>query len=134
MAYNYIPKIVYGSVPTTISFSYPPSGFNSQGISVVSNQAVNYSANGSRQTCNNYLEEIIDLEFSLVSDAIKQTVDTFMITHALLGENFRYYPHASEATYYTYTLSDSFYNPMPSSLDTSPNFTWAFKLSFRRTL
>lgn len=136
MAENYIPKIQYGSGPTTITFDYPPEGFDSQGKTINAVQTVSYSADGTEQTSTQYNEEIINLRFKLVSDSLKSSVETFLTSHALLGNDFKYYTHNEEAGFNTYTLTRTGRSVqfIPSSLDETDDFTWMFTLQMRRAL
>ena len=59
MSENFIPKIVYGSGDTTITFTYPPQGFDPLKRQIKASGTISTAANGLEQTSNNYIEEVL---------------------------------------------------------------------------
>ena len=134
MAENWIPKIIYGSGSTTITFDYPPDGMNVRGLETKGTGAVSHSADGSEQTSFNHLEEVSTVNFKMISTSLKDLMDTFMQAHALKGSSFDYYPHNGESTSYEYTLSSRSFNPTPMALESGSQFFYSFPLKMRREL
>jgi len=91
MATNFIPKIVFGSPPTTITFEFPPKGPKVRGASLKHVGTLTKAKSGAQQTITDYIEEINNIQFSHVSETIKGELDTFFVTHALLGKSFSYF-------------------------------------------
>ncbi len=107
MALNHIPKIEYGVSPTTITFDYPPRGFDTLGERYRPAQKVSVSKSGIEQTLSNHISKEFTVKFSMLSSTIYTALKTFLEDHAIEGNNFKYYPHATEAGYFTVTLTKS---------------------------
>ena len=138
MAENYIPKIVYGTGDTTIEFDYPPEGLDSQSDKIVTKAKVSQSTNGKIYASFNFNEEQIALKFSFITQELKDAVKTFITTHASRFNEFKYYPHKSETTYYTYTLAVNHFTtkfkPMARKEQDNGDFLYEFVLKMRRTI
>ena len=91
MATNWIPKIVYGSPATTITFEFPPKGPKVRGVRLKHVGTLTKSKSGAQQTITDFIEEINTINFSHVSEIIKGELDTFFTTHGLLGKSFSYF-------------------------------------------
>lgn len=99
MAFDYIPSIVFPSGGgTTITFDFPPEGFDSEGITLNAISSVNKAAGGAQQTSLNYIEKVLNPPFNHVSSSIRDAVESFLTTHAFLGKPFDYRVHESEAS------------------------------------
>ena len=70
---NYIPKIEYGTGPTTVTFDLPPTGDNLD-ETFKANAATNLSNSGSSQTQWNYNEHIFSPKFTFVTQAIHDSI------------------------------------------------------------
>ena len=99
MALDYIPAIEYtppGGSLTTITFEYPPAGFDAEKRRLRAEQRVSTSASGVQQTSHNYNEEVLGPTFSHITKTIKDEIETFLLTHAMLGREFDYYVHGTD--------------------------------------
>ncbi len=99
MALDYIPAIEYtppGGSLTTITFEFPPSGFDAKVRRIRAVQRVSTSANGVQQTSQNYNEEVLNPNFSHITSALKEETETFLLTHGMLGREFDYYVHGTD--------------------------------------
>lgn len=87
--YTWVPKIVYGGTPTTITFDHPPSldPFN---------EVINYDSDvvvsnaGVQQVNFNHKETVWKVNFDLVSSTLVGSMKTFM-DWARTGGSFTYY-------------------------------------------
>ena len=97
MADKYIPKITFGSGPTTITFEFPPKKdpvgeqFKHVGNIVI-------AKSGLRQTLTDHIEIVNKFEFTHLTAALKASLDNFFQTHALLGKSFSYFFDKDDAT------------------------------------
>ncbi len=132
---NFIPKIIYGTGPTTIQFEYPPEGDNLN-RSAKSSIAVSKSTSGVIQAQFNYLEEDYDVNFVFLTQSLRDQLRTFFDTWGGKGKEFKYYESSDEASFITVTLdSFAFQEKRIIRVNTiSQDFIYDIKLSFRRTL
>jgi hypothetical protein len=135
MATNYIPKIVYGSGPTTIEFDYPPRkdpfGQDLQHVGKVVE-----SKNGTQQVLTDYIVKKNDITFSFLTDAKKTAIETFLTTHAFLGNSFTYWEDKNDAlTARTVTL-DTAGRRVDFKVLTrkGSGFLWELTLKFREVI
>lgn len=133
MATNYIPKIVYGTGPTTIQFDYPPKGdVKNQTLKATGRTTV--SKSGAQQTVTDFVEEINKLTYSHVSETLKTSLETFFLTHALLGKSFTYFFDSGDvATSFTVQLDPtSFKIDFDIMTRKGTGFVYKFTMAFRR--
>lgn len=132
---NFIPKIEYGSGPTTITFELPPAGDNLD-EKIVGNTVTNKSNSGIEQSQFNYNEHIISPKMTFVSQAIKDAFYTFFITWGSKGKEFKYFESSDEVTYFTVTLTKKEFKPRKlfrvNNID--DDFVWEFDIEMRRPL
>ncbi len=133
MATNFIPKIVYGSSPTTITFDYPPEKdpFGEE-IQTVGDEAI--SASGEEQFSQLYNRQIFTIRFKALTKTLADAMRTFFVNHASLGMDFKYYPHASESGYETWTLNKKSFKPLRTSSNGAADFMYQVDLEIRRVL
>jgi len=136
---NFIPKIEYTELGTglqkTIIFNNPPEGdpFNEE---ISTSNIVTTSNNGNRQTQHNYSMEKIKINFTFVSEAVKDQVKDLLINHAFLGGKINYFPSSDEVDFKTYYITDKklkLSRPIPVG-DFSGQFEYDFALNFLRVL
>lgn len=99
MALDYIPAIEYtppGGSLTTITFVYPPVGLDAEKMRLRAVQRVSTSASGVQQTSHSYNEKVLNPTLSHITSALKDSVETFLTTHAMLGREFDYYVHGTD--------------------------------------
>lgn len=130
MALNFIPKLIYNSI--TLSFTYPPEGdpFNEV---VKTSAKVTYSSSGVQQTQFYFNEEIIKVKFKLLTKTQLDALRTFYKDWGSRGKTFDYYPHASEVTFYTYTLNKFSFDVDRISPKTT-DFLYQVTMEMRRVL
>ena len=93
MSTNYIPKIVYGGTPTTITFTYPPTKDTDEERKA--QVKVSASLSGVEQTALEYVEATRTITFDFLTSTLKSNLETFFDTHASYGYTFKFYDHAS---------------------------------------
>jgi hypothetical protein len=133
MAFSYIPKIVYNA--TTIEFDYPPEG-DTFGERLKFNGRITKSRSGVQQTITNYIEQINGITYSFVSESVKQSLNTFLITHGLLGKDFEYWFDKDEvSTKFTVKLDSSSMNPKFNIITRKgEGFIYRLQLVYRRVI
>ena len=133
MATNYIPKIIYNS--TTIEFDYPPKG-DTFGERIKFVGKITKSKSGVQQTVTDYLEGINTVTYSFLSEALKQSLNTFLTTHALFGKEFDYWTDKGDvATKITVRLDGSSMNPKFKVITRKgTGFIYELKLAYRRVI
>lgn len=128
---NYIPKIIYGDTPTTITLSKPPEGdpFNEK---IVANNSKAVSATGVKQTSHNFFEERRKVNLTFLTQAETDLLRTFFENWAGLGKEFKYYESEDEAAFDTYTLENEEFSPKRLVSDGAGGFICELSLEFRR--
>lgn len=86
---NWIPKLVYNAI--TITFDYPPQGKDPKGERWKFVGVSNTSKSGLEQTMIDYIENLNTLNFSHISETIKDSLETFLKTWGYLGKEFDFY-------------------------------------------
>lgn len=133
MAIDFIPKIEYGTIPTTITFRLPPEGRDPLGRQVTLKGDVSESSSGITQTSIDYLEEVFRVKFYDLNYTEISTLETFFTTHAVFGENFKYYPDKNVASYYTVTLDKREFRPEGEYADPeNTDFRYTLAMTMRR--
>ncbi len=115
-----------------IEFDFPPK--EKDGERLKSDATITSSLSGVQQVSLNYIEGTRKPIFSFLSETIYTLVKTFLTTHALLGEEFRYYPDKTLTSYTTYELEKLDVNPKkvaPKGVDV---YVWEVPLEFRRVV
>jgi hypothetical protein len=130
---NYIPKIVYGTGPTTITFELPPTGDNLDEV-FKSNNATNTSNSGMTQTQWNYNEHIFSPKFTFITQALHDSIYTFFIDWGSKGKEFKYYESSDEAEFFTVTLTKKELKPKKLVCDGMSGFIWEFELEMRHVI
>ncbi len=130
---DHIPRIVYGSVPTTIQFIYPPEGDPLGEIPKASN-VTTLSANGQIQNNQKYVARFYSMKMFFVSETVKALFDTFFLDHGSLKMSFTFYPHSDVDTgLITVTLMDdeiAYKRDLPAS----DGFLYSFSMNLRELL
>ena len=133
MSINFIPKIVYGSIPITIAFDYPPEKDPvNEELQSIGDEAI--SAAGQEQYVQQYVREIFELRFRVLSKTTLDLLRTFFLNHASKGLPFDYYIHSTEAGFQTYTLNKKEFKPTRTSPNGSNDFNYEVRLEIRRVL
>jgi len=115
-----------------ILFQFPPMEKNGEILETKANTSESLS--GIRQVSVNYIEENRSLVFSFLSPAIYALLDTFLRTHALFGESFRYYEDQTLNTYKDYELDKFKVTPRKLASRGVDTYVWEVPLAFRRVL
>lgn len=117
-----------------IEFAYPPK--ESNGEELETKQTTSESLSGIRQVSTNYLEAARSLVFSFLSQTLKEQVDTFLKTHAMFGESFRYYENKTLTNYVSYELDKLKATPKKlapkGEIAGVDQYLWEYPLAFRR--
>ena len=134
---NLIPKIEYGTTPTTIEFEYPPKGKDPFGKKIRTKSQLGESANGETQT--SFLANIQTNEFvfSYVSKTIIDALETFYLTHASRGLTFKYFFDKDEAGFIEVELDKSSRKFEPKSIfykSADNDFRYELKMKVRQVL
>lgn len=133
MAINFIPKISYGSGPTVITFDFPPEKDPvKEELQSVGDEAI--SANGEEQYIQQYVREIFEINFKMLSKTKLDALRTFFINHASKGLPFDYYVNGTEASFETYTLNKKEFKPKRTSSDGANDFNYQVTLEIRRVI
>ena len=125
-----IPKIEYNS--TTITFDYPPKGFDNLKKKIGAEGVVSEAANGTQQTIVNFLEEEYEIKLAWVSKSITEAFETFLTSHALLGFEFKYFPDKDKTDFLSVTLTRSGRTISIKRLNTTDKYE--FDLKMRRVI
>jgi hypothetical protein len=115
-----------------ISFDYPPK--EPTGAKLNTNEKTSESLSGVRQVAVYNIEEIRTLSFSFLTEALKNSLDTFLKTHGCLGNSFQYFEDKTLLTFNTYELDDL--KPTPKKLTAKgvDQYVWEYSFKFRRVL
>ena len=97
MATSFIPKIVFGTGPTTIAFDFPnkkdPFGLELKHVGKTT-----VAKSGNTQTITDHILQNNSITFSHVSESIKISLENFFKTHAFLGKSFSYFEDKDDPT------------------------------------
>lgn len=128
-----IPKIEYGSGPTTITFELPPSGdfLNERNRA---NARTTISSSGVEQTQWNYNTQEITVNFVFLTQALIDSLRTFFKDHASKGLSFKYFEDKDSPSFETYTLTRKEFSPKRLFPDDLGGFIYDLRLQMRRTL
>lgn len=126
---NFIPKIVYGTGPTTIVFDYPPERDNGEKKTGVKRESI--SVAGVRQISLDRTEITRDVSYSFLSPALKASLETFFDAWGKFGKSFRYHQHNENVSYVEYELNDLVFTPT-RQLPKSGDFLYGVTFKFRR--
>lgn len=129
---NFIPKIEFESGGTqTITFDLPPSD-DIRAQNYRTSEKTSTSNNGKQQTQFNFVEDNITLNFTFISESIKQQMDSFMTTHALRGLEFKYFESEDEVEFVTVRLSAKVWAPVILfQTNTLNEFEYEFRIVMR---
>jgi len=116
-----------------LEFEFPPEGDNLNETER-GNTRKTKSTNGSTQHQFNFREEQLSPSFTFITEAIQGTTRIFMETHALKGNNFKYFESKDEASFRTMELDRFEYKPKRIIPNDTGGFTYDFSFRLRRTL
>jgi len=118
-----------------IEFDYPPKK-EPIGENPKFNGSVATSKSGLVQYITDYIEIETTLEFSHITQAIKDKFNWFLLTHCLSGNEFSFYRDKDEPTSEEVVeKNDNYTSPgfkVITRKGTGFSFLWMFKLSFRK--
>jgi len=139
MATTFIPKIEFGSGPTTIEFDFPQ-----RRPKVVSKKykhvgTITKSKSGKQQTITDFIEVLHTVDLSHISEALGGEggeLEVFFETHALLGKSFDYFFDKGDvATKQTFKMDRSFSPELREQAPvTTATFIYKVKLKLRRVI
>jgi hypothetical protein len=115
-----------------ILFQFPP--IEDTGEVLTSNATVSESLSGVRQTSINYVGGVWKMKFSHLSPSLYTSVNAFLTSWAMLGNQFRYYDDQTLTSYFTVELDTLKVQPVkiaPVGLDL---YAWEVPLDLRRAL
>lgn len=118
-----------------IEFELPPAKdpFN-QGVNWKGKVTV--SKNGAIQRLTDYLEESYKVDFSHIPEALKNSVENFVINHMILGRQFSYFTDKQEDTSELIVEASQRFTKFEPKIITrkgaGKSFLYKFKLEFRR--
>ncbi len=128
-----IPKITYGGfIPTEIRFTYPPKELKAEKFTP--SQKTAESISGVVQTSTNYIEGTRSFQFSFLTEAQKAQLETFMLTYALYGNFFKYYPDKNAGEYFTVQLDKRVYDPKKIASVGIDVYIYEVQVDIRRVL
>ena len=133
MSTHPIPKIVYGTIPQTINFDWPPSEGVKREETKFSGK-VSESLSGIRQTQRNFLQATRKMKFRHVSETITDQLETFFKNHASLGKSFKFYQDKTLGSYVTYELDQDKLSPKEIAAKGIDTFIYEVELAMRRVV
>lgn len=116
-----------------LNYELPPEGDNIN-EKQRSNIRKTVSTNGQVQHQFNFREESLSINFVLITQAILDSTRTFMETHALKGNEFKYFESSDESAFITVTLDRFTFSPKKLFPNDSGGFVYDFNMRTRRTL
>jgi hypothetical protein len=128
---SFIPKIVYGTGPTTINFTYPWS--SDPGEQSKADAAQSTALAGDLQTSYNHTEVMRQVQFQFLSGTELAALQIFFDSWAKLGNSFSYYESKEINSFVTYFLGKLEF--LPERMHFSPeinDWRWKVTLTFRR--
>lgn len=128
---HHIPKIVYGTLNTTIELPYPGQGFGEREQLDVSENVL-VSLSGQRQVQMNFVEATKKAKFMGLSEAKVDSLKSFFLTHACYGKTFRYYENKDGSDYTTYELAELKFLPKRTGIAGENVFTYELPVKLRR--
>ena len=114
-----------------VTFDLPPDGDNLR-KSLSAKTKLTPSTNGTIQAQHDYTEETFKVSFALVTQAVTDLVEDFMLTHALQGKSFKYFEHFDEVDFFTVTLNKLLFKHDRIIADGSGGFIQNFTMDLRR--
>lgn len=115
-----------------IAFDFPPKEVT--GEILESKNTSSESLSGIKQVAVNYVEATRNLTFSFMSQTIYLLMDTFLKTHALYGNSFRYYDDGSSVSYTEYEVATLKSQPKKIAPKGEDIYVWELPLILRRAL
>ena len=127
---NWTPKIIYGSVPTTITFPYPPDG-DPLGEELDANTDDFTSNLGNNQVQYNFTATLYSMTFTYLDLATVTALRLFFNSWAKKGNTFSYYPSSDDSTFMTVFLTTKKFKPVRQLADGSGDFLYKLDWSFQ---
>lgn len=120
------------TIRNAILFDYPP--IEKKGKRLDAKERAANSISGKRQVSIDYVEELRDFDFSFLSQARFNEVDSFMRTHAIFGREFDYFEDQTLTSFLTYELAALKLEPTKIAPKNATDYVWSVPLQFRREL
>jgi len=98
MATNWIPKIEFGSGPTTIELDFPQKRPKVVSPKYKHVGTVTKAKSGKQQTITDFIEVLHTIDLSHISETLKLSLESFVLTHAMLGKSFDYFFDKGDVT------------------------------------
>lgn len=125
-----IPKLVYGTPETVITFTYPPA--KDDGEQFDAKETTTTALDGTRWTKVDYMEVKRKVTLSFLTDDQAAAVREFYLEHASKGLFFKWYEDKDEAAFKSYQLDKNSLSTL-KVVPVGPNdFLWTVTLEFRR--
>jgi hypothetical protein len=121
------PKIMYGSAPSTLTFLRPPRKVPAYVMDAVRHD--NVASSGVREAILERIDNFLDLELEWVGIGSDVQAWQAFMAWALAGNQFSYYPDASQSSFTNYWLEDTNWNAVYKA----PG-QYTFKMKFRQVV
>lgn len=115
-----------------VEFDYPP--IEDGGEELSTNATTIESLSGIRQVAVNYVDGVRKFKFSFLSPTVYALLNTFLQSHALFGNSFRYYEDKTVSLYVDSELDSLKVTPRKISSRGANLYVWEVPLNFRRVL
>lgn len=127
---NFIPKIVYGTGPTTVLFDFPPSADNDEQKEGIKRESISIA--GTRQISLDRTEITRACTYKFVTKTLLDQIEVFFEAWGKYGKPFDYYVHNQNAlSLVNYELKDLKFNPQ-RLVSHGADFYYTLTLTFRR--
>lgn len=127
---SFIPKLVYGTGPTTVLFSFPPEDDSDEQSDNVKDETIAIS--GLRQVSIQHTEVTRTVHLAFLTLAQLNTLKTFFLNWGGFGKSFTWYVHQEDtASNITYELADLKF-PIVRRIPKGTFFLYDLTLKFRR--
>lgn len=125
-----IPKLVYGTPETVITFTYPPA--QDQGEQYDAKETTTTALDGTRWTKVDYIEVKRKITLSFLTDNQAAALREFYLEHASKGFFFKWFEDKDEPGFVEYQLDKNALSTL-KVVPVGPNdFLWSLTLEFRR--
>ena len=127
---SFIPRLVYGTGPTTVDFVYPPEKDSDEQHEGDKNESIALS--GLRQVSINHIEVTRQVDFTFLTLAQLNDLKTFFYNWGVFAKSFTWYVHKEDNTSgITYELKD-LKVPQVRKIPKGTFFLYGLTLTFRR--
>lgn len=127
---SFIPKLVYGTGPTTVAFNYPPEDDSDEQFEGIKNETIAIS--GIRQVSINHVEVTRQVHLSFLTLSQLNQLKDFFTNWAVFGQPFTWFVHQEDTSSdITYECADQKF-PIVRRIPKSTFFLYDITFNFRR--